>query len=378
MIERTPMLQLPYAQVAAWRLSQQHLSDRADNAQWLDVVSQIGGLHAQMMSAAELALWARISDATPTMASDALWRERTLIKSWFWRGTLHLISRHDYALVVAALSTLKHFERGSWQRYHGITLEELQVMLDSVRDLLTDRGMTREALADALAARTSMPKLGDLLRSGWGALLKPASFRGLLCYGEDEGRNVTFVSPRAWLGEWDAIDPQAALPEVAWRYFSTYGPSTAEDFARWVGLDDSAARKIVKALADRLVEVDVDGSRAWVVDVIATLITTMRPVQGARLLPHFDPYIVALPRADQARLTPQDKARIYRPQGWISPVLLMNGEIAGVWGYEQKRERIIVTIEPFGTLDDDAHGYIDDETRRLGDFLGGEVSIISL
>jgi hypothetical protein len=112
--------------------------------------------------------------------------------------------------------------------------------------------------------------------------------------------------------------------------------------------------------------------------VIATLITTMRPVQGARLLPHFDPYIVALPRADQARLTPQDKARIYRPQGWISPVLLMNGEIAGVWGYEQKRERIIVTIEPFGTLDDDAHGYIDDETQRLGDFLGGEVSIISL
>jgi Winged helix DNA-binding domain len=45
----------------------------------------------------------------------------------------------------------------------------------------------------------------------------------------------------------------------------------------------------------------------------------------ARLLPAFDPGVAGASRRAAALLDPQHKARVYRAQGWISSVLLVNG-----------------------------------------------------
>ena len=55
------------------------------------------------------------------------------------------------------------------------------------------------------------------------------------------------------------------------------------------------------------------------------------PEGVVRLLPAFDHYIVAAPRAADAVLVAGERGRVYRPQGWLSPVLLVDGKIAGVW-----------------------------------------------
>lgn len=48
-----------------------------------------------------------------------------------------------------------------------------------------------------------------------------------------------------------------------------------------------------------------------------------------RLLPAFDPYVVAA-SCHAASLLPGDlRHRVYRPQGWLSPVLLVNGRMEG-------------------------------------------------
>jgi hypothetical protein len=52
--------------------------------------------------------------------------------------------------------------------------------------------MTREQLADGIAKRADNPNLRGVLLSGWGALLKPSAFRGDLCFGPNQGQNVTF------------------------------------------------------------------------------------------------------------------------------------------------------------------------------------------
>ncbi len=105
------MIALSWEQVNAWRLSQHHLHELADRQQFREVVSNIGGLHAQMMSAAELQLCARVHDLPPDAVQNALWHARTLIKSWIFRGTLHLVTASDFPLFVAALSRLGAFYR---------------------------------------------------------------------------------------------------------------------------------------------------------------------------------------------------------------------------------------------------------------------------
>jgi hypothetical protein len=77
--------------VLAWRLRRQYLDYRATRGETLGVVRHICGLHAQVMSSAELTLWARVEDLEPDAIQEALWKERSLVKTWAMRGTLHLL-----------------------------------------------------------------------------------------------------------------------------------------------------------------------------------------------------------------------------------------------------------------------------------------------
>ena len=92
-----------------------------------------------------------------------------------------------------------------------------------------------------------------------------------------------------------------------------------------------------------------------------------------RLLPAFDHYVVAAPR-DATLSVPASGARVYRPQGWLSPVLLVDGRMAGVWSHERKGDRLVVEVEPFGRLARRQAG-AEAEAEALAAFLGGELEL---
>jgi hypothetical protein len=372
------MTSLTWEQVNSWRLSQHYLLERAKPDALLEVVSKVGGLQAQVMSAAELELWTRIDNLTSDMVKSALWRDRTLIKMWAQRGTLHLIRAQDFPLFASALNSVTgaFFRRPSWLKYHGVTLAELAAIAEGLRAELHDVGMTREKLADVIAAHVGNPKIHERLLSGWGALLKPAAAQGLICFGPSEGQNVTFVQPEAWIGKWTPIEPEAALKELVRRYLSAYGPGTPDDFGHWLGMDESKAKRVFKTLADEIMEVDVEGWKAWALISSIKALEASKPSQVVRLLPNFDPYTIALARHSQYILSKEFKDRVYRPQGWISPVVLIGGRMTGVWEYEKKRSQVIVKIDMFTTPTAAIKRDIEAEVQRLGKFYGLETAIV--
>ncbi len=67
------------------------------------------------------------------------------------------------------------------------------------------------------------------------------------------------------------------------------------------------------------------------------------------------------------------KRRVYRPQGWLSPVLLVDGRLEGVWSYKRKGDRLVVTIEPFAEQPEWVRRTAEEEAERLTRFLGGEL-----
>lgn len=356
-------------QVNAWRLRQHFLLNRADRTQMLDVVSRLGGVHAQVMSAAELALSARVDELSPADVQAALWQDRTLVKTWLFRGTLHLLTARDFPIYVGALSTLRHFRRASWLKYHGVTMEELDALLEGVRACLSDTGITREQLADKLAAHAGNPELRERLLSGWGMLLKPAAFRGDLAFGANEGQNVTFVRPADWIGAWEPVDPQQALGDVLRRFLATYAPATIDEFARWIGMEPADAKKVFKRLGDEIVPVSVEGWEAFALASSANELASVEPVRSVRLLPHFDTYTLAVAKHSDSLLDVRQRARVYRQQGWISPVVLVDGRMVGVWELDKGRSQVSITVTPFAPLDDEARGGIAAEAERLGKFL---------
>lgn len=369
------MMELTWSQVCAWRLVQHSLFDRAHPADWLGVVRNLGGLHAQLMSAAELSLWARVDNLPRSTLEEALWRERTLVKTWAMRGTLHLLPTQDFPLHIAARQATLPKRPPSWYTYHGVTPDEAEAILNTIPQVLSDKPQTREALATAVAKQTGNPKLRDLLLSGWGALLKPSAFAGDLCFGPNQGQNVTFVRPDRWLGDWQAGEPREAIKELVRRFLHVYGPATLDEFARWWGVAASQVRPVFKALADEMTEVTVEGWRAWALNDSLAAIETAVMTPTVALLPFFDPYTIAIARHSEHLLDETHKGRVYRAQGWIAPVVLVNGRIEGVWEQDKQGSRAAVRIELFGSATPEIAKGIASEAKRLGEFLGGEVEV---
>ncbi len=90
-----------------------------------DVASRLCGLHAQLTSSAELSLLARVEGLDPGALRDALWKERSLVKLWAMRGTLHVFASDEYPMWQSGLDTFTHFRKPGWLRGFGVTAIEL-------------------------------------------------------------------------------------------------------------------------------------------------------------------------------------------------------------------------------------------------------------
>jgi hypothetical protein len=343
-------------------MQRHRLVELAQASDLVRVVGEICGLHAQLMSSAELSLWARIDGLERDAVHDALWKHRTLVKLWAMRGTLHVLPAAGLGVWLAALGTYTN---------RGMTGHpEIDILTDAVGRALEDRSLTREELALAVEEITGTSSFADYVRFSWGSYLKPASFRGRLCFAASDDGLVRFTAPATWLGgEIDKPDAADALREVARRFLAAYAPLTATDLGLWTGFGRARGARMLAALGDEAVEVDVDGDGAWVLAPHVPEIASAEAVDTARLLPAFDPWVVGASRNAPPLLEPRHKARVYRAQGWLSPVLLVNGRMVGVWRHQRKGRRLLVEIEPFGRLRVWARTQLEAEAERLAAFL---------
>jgi hypothetical protein len=367
---KAPVLRIPWEQVALFRAHRHRLDRRAPRGAMLRVTAEICGLHAQLLSSAELSLWARVDRLAAAAVQQALWSEGSLVKTWAMRGTLHLLPRTDLPLFFGALSTYTHFLEQTWFKHLRLTPEDLEAVTAALAQALPGRALTREEVADEVARVTGSGKYATILRQRWGVMLKPAAFRGHLSFAQSEGQRVRFTHPGA-VKPWDAA---RALREMARRYLAAYGPATRQDFAAWWGESAAQAAALLESLDT--VEVEVAGTRAFLLQRDARAALAARPTGAVRLLPAFDPYIIGAPR--RGGLFPlAHKPRIYRGQGWISPTLAVDGRIEGVWRHERHGRKLTVTIEPFARPSASVRAGVAAEAESLAAFLDCSLQKIS-
>jgi hypothetical protein len=367
---------LTWRQVHAWRLAQHGLAPRLGQGNLVAAVTRISGIQAQVMSAASLAIRSRVEGLSPDEVSSALWTGRTLVKTWAMRSTLHLLATEELPLFVAA----RNFQvTRDWVNYFGeydIAPAQYEAYLAAVPHILGREPMTREALASAVAKETGAPQLRRfILESSWGSPLKPSAFLGDLCFGPSQGQNVTFVNPRTWIDRWEAIEPEQALREVARRYLRAYGPTTPAIFARWWGGARTRAKAVFKSLADELEEVDVEGLPAVALRSTIESLENAEIAETVRLLPLFDAYTFALARDSEALLAKKHEHHVFRPQGWVSAVVLVNGIVRGVWNYAARRAQTIITARMFFSPTARIKKGIGAEVERLRDFFKTDVAL---
>jgi hypothetical protein len=364
-------VKVTWQQVVRWRLRRQLLVEPASDV--LTAARRVCGVHAQVASCSVLI--AGVRTAGPAGLDAALWTHRTLIRTWAMRGTLHLLPADELDLWVGALTDRESRRRfpPSWEREHGATGAQLHAITDAVGEVLGATPLTRQELADAVCAHLGDPTLAAPLSTGWGGLLKPAAARGILCSGPSVDGAVTFVGPAAWLGRPLApVEPAVANREVLLRFLAANGPATPADIARWWGEQPAPARRWVREHADALVGVEVDGESGFVVrveDAGELASTPDTPAGDVVLLPGFDPWVIA-PLSHRRRAVPAGReSEVSRSAGWISPVLVVDGSVAGVWEHERQGGDLTVTVRPFAPVGAAVRRSAEEQARRYGPLL---------
>ena len=363
---------LSWAEICRRRLRAQHLRTPLPADAFHQMVGDICGLHAQVMSSSELSAAVRLDGLARGTVATALWQDRTLVKTWAQRGTLHLLRADELPLYVGALSNRRFDEDKPWLKYHGLVASDVPALVDAVGRALDGRQLTREELGREVVRLLGDSKFEELLATGWGAVLKPVAFQGQLCFGPSDGNRVTFVRPDQWIGSFEPADPLESLQEVARRFLAAYGPARVEEFARWWGVAPKVVRPVLRT-EHGFHEVEVDGRKAWTVWEDGSEVAGDDPV--VRLLPLFDPYTVSVRRNGERPLSGPDKDLVYRQAGWISPVLLVDGELAGVWEHAETKTGLRVEIRPFSPLEPLIIRLAAREADRLGRYLGADVEL---
>jgi Winged helix DNA-binding domain len=323
-----------WPQVLAWRLRRQFLGREGDPSP-VDVVRRLGGVQAQVASSAEQAVAVRTSRPASGALAAGL-ASGALVKTWAMRGTLHVLPTDEAPAYLALLAAARTWERGPWQRTF-LDARQMAALADAAADALDSAVLTREELTDAIVARTKDASLAEHLRSGWGAVLKPLAWQGLLCYGPARDNRVTFTRPDTYLPGWTGpADADDAAPLAVDRYLGAYGPAGEAAFGDWL-LRGAAPKRTLRAwfgdlvAQGRLTPVMVEGERQYARTEDVEEMSAARPDTSVRLLPAFDQYVLGPGTKDAHVVAAGRRGEVSRAGGWISPVVVRAGRAVGTW-----------------------------------------------
>jgi hypothetical protein len=340
-------VELSSEQVLAWRMRRQLLG-RPAGTTTLDIVERLCGVQAQVSGSAEQAVAARLAQPRAGVVAEAL-DQRAIVKTWAMRGTLHLLPASDAPAYLALIAAARTWERGPWQRTFA-TAAQMAALTEVVREVLDGAVLTREELSAEITRRTRDDSLAGHLASGWGALFKPVAWQGHLVNGPADGNRVTFTSPRTWVPGWSGRpEPEDAARVVIPAYLGAFGPATMQTFDQWLirGASRRAALRGWFAGLVRdgvLAEVTVDGQAGFARAADVAGIAAAEPLDGVRLLPAFDQYVLGPGTRDPMIIDPARRAAVSRAAGWIAPVVLAGGRVAGTWDLDGAQ--LTVTLLP--------------------------------
>lgn len=376
------------SKIVRFRLQGQHLSHRLPPGELLQAAGACG-VQNTPPSAAALSLHARLSGLTRDAVEQALEEGKTLLQTWSLRGAPTIFPTRDAAVFNTGLlpgnsRTLQTFIIGSEQplKELGMPVGELvRLTAEAARVVLDGRILANKWKLDQELAQHILHKLPAEQQKIWQGpspfaenqilgealvsfALRPVALQGVICFAPRRGNEASFVFTEQWLGSPPAaLDLRQARRELLRRYLRCYGPSTPQDFAAWTGTALQQAKETWDLVKGELVEVNLEGRRAWLhAEHLPDWDAPDEP-QGVRFLPPHDPY---MQQRDRQVLAADKKLQrtIWRTVGRPG-VVLLDGEIAAVWRPEKRGRRQKLNVTPIVTLAQPARSLFEAEAQTL-------------
>ncbi|MEP7337999.1 MAG: winged helix DNA-binding domain-containing protein [Acidobacteriota bacterium] len=330
-----------------------------------DVVSWFGAVQAQDYPGALWALGLRMQKATEAAVEQAI-ADKTIVRTWPMRGTLHFVAAADVRWMLGLLASrmITRNQRRLEKDFEldAAALTRCQKLL--VRALEGGKQVSRPAMYQVLEAGKISTSNGRGLQ-----ILSHLALNQVLCFGKREGKQPTFTLLEEWAPTAKTMERDAALAEIARRYFTSHGPATLQDFIWWSGLAAAEAREGLELAKPHLVQEVIGGQTYW---LAPSTLVTKDASPTAYLLPAYDEYTVAY-KDRSAVLNPVYARQASTGNGIFNPIIVVDGQVAGTWKRMLKKDTLVITPSPFAKLTKAESRAIAAAASRYGKFLDASV-----
>jgi len=347
------------------RLKNQQLTDPVFRAPE-EVVRKLCGIQAQDYGQAKWAIGIRAPGLTDEDIEHSL-SERSIIRTWLFRGTLHFIAPEDAGWLLNLLASRSI--QASRSRYKEFELDES--LLFQTNDILArhlEGGacLTKEEISAKLAEHDIIAENIKLT-----FILQRAAFDRIICSGPRRDKEYTYTLLP--LTDHSTVSKEEALGRLAIRYISGHGPATANDLAWWAGIPLGDARSGLASAGSVLSKTGIDDKVFWYSDQPST------PVPESDftfLLPGFDEYILGY-KDRNPFLEPAHSRFVMTSNGIFYPTILSKTKVTGVWKRIQNKNHVSVSVTSF-TPDNNLRAQIAPALKTYETYLNKKILLDGL
>jgi hypothetical protein len=335
------------------------------------IVRAVGGVQAQDLRAAALGVRVRGRGISADDVDRARGTDRTIVRAWCMRGTLHLVPTDVLPSLLAVFGPV-YVARGR-RRLAQLGLDDDACLrgIQIIRDLLAERGpLTRNDVAAALRARGVA---GDPHDRATVHLVRRACLEGIVCDTGSSGTDPSYALRDKWLPAAPLPARTAALGQIARWYVAAFQPTSPEDFAAWSGLPVADVR-VAWEQVGTLVTIGAGAQPLWLRAEDCDVPDGKPGSPVVRLLPAFDNYLLGY--RDRGHAVPGDHAtRVHPGGGIIRPTVLVDGRVAGIWRIDRSSSRARLAVESFADLGSARVRALETEVHDVGRFIGQDLAL---
>ncbi|HMJ70869.1 MAG TPA: winged helix DNA-binding domain-containing protein [Cyclobacteriaceae bacterium] len=342
-----------------------HKLDEPGFASPAETVRYFGAVQAQDYLGALWAVGQRTIGATEQSVEAAL-SDRSIVRSWPMRGTLHFTAPEDLRWMLDLLAERIFAKSATIQRDAGLTK----------KDLIKSRSVLEKEMAGGKILERN--DLYDILKRN---RIDPSNTRGLhivghlarekvICFGPRTGKQSTFVLLDEWVPQKKTLTKDESLAELAWRYFTSRGPASVHDFSWWSGLTLTESARALQMVSSKLQKTDVGGVEYWT-DKGITVPDKIKST--VRFLPAYDEFLVSY--SDRSASEASAIKKLKTLNSIFTSTVIVNGRITSTWKRILTNKGVTIKVNHFEKTGKQNEAGIRREMKRYAKFIGTKLTI---
>jgi hypothetical protein len=325
-----------------------------------EIVAWFGAMQAQDPAAARWSVAQRLVHATDKDVLRAI-DEKKIVRTWLLRNTLHFVAAHDIHWMIRLIGPVVLQRNASGYRKKNLDDNIFgNIAPVIVKALKGGKQLTRKELFSTLEQHniSTADQRGSYI-------LFMAALKGIICLGSLKGRQETYTLLDEWITPGETFNRNKSLAELALRYFQSHGPATLQDFTGWSGLAAADAKAGLAAAKERLHPEQCAGQEYFMKKEQISNST-----ERAFLISGYDEYFVGY--KDRSIVLDEAYKKEVTPGNGFSPVLILDGRVAGTWKRTIGKNGIDFEISPFKPLSTAHKKAIEAAQNRYGLFMNME------